>query len=273
MAIPFLRWAGGKSWLVAPLQDIIGNLQYNNYHEPFLGGGAIFFSLEPNAQGHQTFLSDMNKDLITTYRTLQDTPLRVIHKLQKFENSEEQYYEIRKLKSRGAITQSARFIYLNHTSYNGLYRVNKAGQYNVPYGHRKNLTFNEERFLDASRALQGVHISQGDFVLSLDNIHKNDLIFLDPPYTVSHNQNGFIEYNRDLFSLNDQHRLNEYINEIKNRGAFYILTNAAHETIDAIFRKEDDRKVIVERNSLIGGKNARRAKIQEFVFTNIPEGV
>ena len=93
------------------------------------------------------------------------------------------------------------------------------------------------------------------------------------PYTVSHNQNGFIEYNKNLFSLNDQYRLNDYINEIKNRRAFYILTNAAHKTIRDIFRKEEDRLIVVERNSLIGGKNAKRTKIQEYLFTNIPEGV
>jgi DNA adenine methylase len=270
---PFLRWAGGKNWLTTYLKQLIKNLNYNNYHEPFVGGGAIFFSLDPQHNGHNTFLYDMNTELIVAYQTLQNKPLKVIHKLQKYKNSVDEYYSIREKESKGSITQTARFIYLNQTSYNGLYRVNKSGKYNVPYGYRKNVIFNEENLLSASRALQGTHIFNGDFTESLRYIGENDLIFLDPPYTVSHNQNGFIEYNKNLFSLNDQYRLNDYINEIKNRRAFYILTNAAHKTIRDIFRKEEDRLIVVERNSLIGGKNAKRTKIQEYLFTNIPEGV
>lgn len=267
---PFLRWAGGKKWLLGYLNELLNNKAFNNYHESFLGGGAVFFSYQPKKR---SFLCDVNEELIETYLAVKEDPESIIELLLKYKNTEQFYYELRSSKPRKAIRKAARFIFLNQTSYNGLYRVNKLGGYNVPYGFRKNVTIDAEKILVASKALQNAHIASGDFTLHVDLIKRGDLVFLDPPYTVSHNDNGFIEYNRSLFSLDDQHRLKEYINEIKRRGAFYILTNAAHETIKGIFAKEDDRMIIVERNSLIGGKNAKRARIQEYVFSNIPEGV
>ena len=267
---PFLRWAGGKTWLIKYLAQIIGSQQFNNYHEPFLGGGAVFFAL-PHA--HEVYLSDMNKELINTYLTIQRNPQRVINKLKNYENTVEFYYSIRDTKSKGEITQAARFIYLNHTSYNGLYRVNLAGKYNVPYGHRKTVQFDAEKIISASRALQRAHIMHGDFSTNIDAIQQGDLVFLDPPYTVSHNDNGFIKYNKNLFSLADQYRLSTFIDAIKERQAFYILTNAAHDTIREIFEKGGDRLLTLKRNSLIGGRNSKRELIDEYVFTNIANEV
>ncbi len=119
--------------------------------------------------------------------------------------------------------------------------------------------------------LKNTNISCGDFTINKYRIKERDLVFLDPPYTVSHNNNGFIEYNRDLFSLEDQHRLSIYIDYVKRKGAYYILTNAAHPSILNIFTKEEDRCVELKRNSLIGGRNAARQEVSEYVFTNIPE--
>lgn len=267
---PFLRWAGGKTWLIKYLDQIIATRQFNNYHEPFLGGGAIFFAL-PHAR--EAYLSDMNKELINTYLTIQRSPQRIINKLKKYENTIEFYYSIRDIQSKGEITQAARFIYLNHTSYNGLYRVNQEGKYNVPYGHRKKVQIDADKILAVSRALQRAHIRHCDFAANLNAIQEGDLVFLDPPYTVSHNNNGFIEYNKNLFSLADQFRLSEFINAIKERQAFYILTNAAHDTIRQIFGKNGDRLLILKRNSSIGGKNSKRELIDEYIFTNIENGV
>lgn len=263
---PLLRWAGGKSWLIKHLNQIIGDVVFNNYHEPFLGGASVFFALNPH---NKSYLSDSNEDLINTYKAIKFYPKKVIQELLQFQNTQEDYYKIRSTYIEDNVYMAARFIYLNQTSYNGLYRVNKAGKYNVPYGFRKNLYIDEEKILLVSKKLKRVSLKYGDFMVNKKNIKEGDLVFLDPPYTVSHNKNGFIEYNKNLFSLEDQYRLSEYIDFIKNRGGYYILTNAAHVTIEDIFGKKGDNRLELFRNSLIGGKYAKREEVSEYVYTNL----
>lgn len=266
---PFVRWAGGKAWLIPYLPRLIGGLQIEHYHEPFFGGGAIFFSIK-----HQKkcYLSDANSQLINAYIHVRDNPDALISIFQTFNNTEDEYYLIRNALTEDAtVENAARFLFLNQTSYNGLYRVNRNGKYNVPYGFRIAWKYDVERIRIASRSLRKARITVGDFEVNKYRIKENDLVFLDPPYTVSHNNNGFIAYNQKLFSLEDQYRLKSFIEYIKNKGAYYILTNAAHETIREIFHIQGDRNVTLQRRSLIGGKNAARAHISEYIFTNIPE--
>lgn len=263
---PFLRWAGGKSWLINTVHQLIQDVPFTNYYEPFLGGGAIFFSL-PVKNG-TALLSDANKELIDTYIAVRDNPDAVIQHIRKYVYSEEFYYDLRAQEPKELFERAARFIYLNHTSYNGLYRVNKQGKYNVPYGHKKNVKIDLDGIRAASNALQGCVLTSGDFENRVDAVSKDTLVFLDPPYTVSHNNNGFISYNQHIFSIEDQRRLAEYIKYIDSVGAYFILTNAAHDAIREIFG-ECGRVIEVERQSLIGGKNARRGLAQELVFTNI----
>lgn len=263
---PFLRWAGGKTWLIRDLSKIVNdNFVYNNYHEPFIGGGAMFLSL---IHPKKVYLSDMNTDLINTYICIKNNPDKVISFLKTYENTEQFYYELRSKITDNEYEKAAQFIYLNQTSYNGLYRVNKKGEYNVPYGHRSKNFLEEEKLKKISCLLKSTNIKCGDFEIFKNEIEKNDLVFLDPPYTVSHNNNGFIKYNQQLFSLEDQVRLSKYIDYIKSVGGYYILTNAAHNEIDKIFDK-GDRKLILRRPSLIGGKQSLRKYIEEYVFTNI----
>ena len=122
---------------------------------------------------------------------------------------------------------------------------------------------------EASKVLQNTKLLSADFTSTLDNIEKNDLVFLDPPYTVSHNNNGFIKYNAKLFTEESQFRLSSFIDEIIHIGAYYILTNAAHDWIKNIFNKPNTRMLTLDRRSVIGGTNALRGKFKEFVFTNI----
>lgn len=265
---PFVRWAGGKTWLISHLPEIIGNLPIEHYHEPFLGGGAIFFSLDHTKK---SYLSDANSQLINAYIHVRDNPDGLIELFAQMPNTEADYYRIRgEITSENTIENAARFLYLNQRSYNGLYRVNRAGHYNVPYGFRR-LVYDTEKIHKASQKLQNTRICTGDFEVNKHRIKPNDLVFLDPPYTVSHNNNGFIAYNQQLFSLEDQFRLKRFIETIKRRGAYYILTNAAHEAIREIFLTENDRLIELQRPSLIGGKQAARATISEYIFTNIPE--
>ena len=266
---PFVRWAGGKTWLIPHMPDILGDTQIEHYHEPFLGGGAVFFAIEHKKK---SYLSDANPQLINAYIQVRDNPEGVIELFQNMPNTKEDYYRIRaEITADNTVENAARFIYLNQTSFNGLYRVNREGRYNVPYGFRETWVYHMERIRSASAKLQNTRIEVGDFELNKYRIKPNDLVFLDPPYTVSHNNNGFIQYNQNLFSLEDQHRLKRFIEYIKRKGAYYILTNAAHETIREIFLTQGDRIVELQRNSLIGGRNAARAAISEYIFTNIPE--
>ena len=262
---PVLRWAGGKTWFISHFKSIIKDVEINHYHEPFLGGAAIFFSLKTNKM---SYLSDENEKLITTYKAIKNSPQEVVRILHSYENSEDRYYEIRDMTPNDDIELAAQFIYLNQTSYNGLYRVNRQGYYNVPYGFRSSVTFDTKRILSVSEKLRKTNLSYGDFVVNKYKIQKGDLVFLDPPYTVSHNNNGFIEYNQKLFSLDDQYRLSDFIDYIKRKNAYYILTNAAHDKIKDIFDK-GDRILKFSRQSLIGGKSAERKKVAEYIFTNI----
>lgn len=264
---PFLRWAGGKNWLTKYLPFLIGDLDYNDYHEPFLGGGSVFFNLLPNVP----HLSDSNEELINCYIGLRDNSDQVIEQLSEWIVSEEDYYKIRKLSPASVPVKSARFIYLNRTSYNGIYRVNQDGHYNVPYGHNDLYKFDFDRLINASNALQNADIQCLDYSIALDKVKANDLVFIDPPYTVSKDKNGFIQYNQKLFSIEDQFKLRQAIDRLNSIGAYFILTNAAHEKIAEIFDGIGARYEL-NRNSLLGGKNAKRQQIQEYVFTNILNG-
>ncbi|MBR0530128.1 MAG: Dam family site-specific DNA-(adenine-N6)-methyltransferase [Ruminococcus sp.] len=265
----FIRWAGGKSWLVPYVKELIEGLDYNNYFEPFMGGASIFFSME---NPHQSYLSDVNQELVKTFCAVRDNPLKIIKHLKEYRSDEESYYKIRSDQPKGKYKPAARFLYLNANSFNGIYRVNRQGQYNVPYG-KKEKTVNYERLKEISVKLQNVNIQCQDFFDIRDNIQERDLVFLDPPYTVSNNKNDyFIQYNQKLFSLDDQRRLATLIEYIVNHNAWFILTNAHNKTIHNIFSGiAGTREIERERKSLIGGRAAFRGNVQEYIFTNIPE--
>lgn len=261
----FLRWAGGKSWLVRRITDLFGDVEFERYHEPFLGGGSFFFAASASSP---SFLSDKNEALIETYQSIKDECEEVISYLREYDNTSEYYYRVRSSVGKSSAERAAQFIYLNQTSFNGIYRVNLRGVYNVPYGHRAKNFLEEGVLRAASRSLRNASLFARDFEESLGNIQKGDLVFIDPPYTVSHNNNGFIKYNKSLFSLDDQYRLAQYIEAVKEIGASFILTNAAHAKIKEIF-EAGDRHIQVSRASLVGGKLAQRGAVDEFIFTNL----
>lgn len=264
----FLRWAGGKRWLVPELKKIIKNIHFDVYHEPFLGGGSIYFNLLPK----RAVLSDLNGELINAFIQVRDRIDTLFPLLMEYCNTQEEYYRVRQNVPVLDIERAARFIFLNQTSFNGLYRVNKEGDYNVPYGFRKNILLSYEKLKKSSENLRNAEIIHCDFEETIKQIKENDLVFLDPPYTVSHNKNGFIEYNQKIFKYKDQERLKGYIDEIDRKNAYYILTNAAHTAISDIFKGNDCKMIIVSRASTIGGLNSKRGMVSEFIFTNIQKG-
>lgn len=265
---PFLRWAGGKRWLVQYLVDLLGELQFGTYHEPFLGGAAVFFGLDIPGRAN---LSDVNSDLIATYEQVRACPADVAALLKQHHNRVDHYYKVRAHTPDDPTARAARFIYLNHTSFNGIYRVNLDGMYNVPFGNRDNPIIPTTAHLEAAaRRLAQAELRVEDFETAIQRVKPRDLVFLDPPYTVAHNLNGFIKYNQRLFSFEDQRRLNTALSVIRDVGAFYVLTNAAHESISTLFTSTD-RQLLLSRRNVIGGKNAKRGSATEFLFTNVPE--
>ncbi len=199
---PFLRWAGGKQWLSNSISEL-APLRYGRYFEPFLGGGSVFLALAPE----NAFLGDLNLSLISTYISVRDFPENVIYWLNKWKNHEDIFYKIRSSCFTDEAKNAARVIYLNKTCWNGLYRVNKKGEFNVPYGktpHRS--THDPNAIRNVSLGLKKSQLVCSDFEVLLENTNDGDLIYLDPPYTTTHSNNGFRRYNETLFSWNDQKR-------------------------------------------------------------------
>ena len=245
----------------------MAGVEIRQYHEPFAGGAAVFFGLPLESKA---YLHDLNAELIETYRQIRDYPDEVWRFLRTYRNTKHAYYTARDSTPRLPASRAARFIFLNHASFNGIHRVNLAGRYNVPYGHRT--SFNPPQLTDlaeASTRLQAATLIAGDFEYALSNVGPGDLVFLDPPYTVAHNHNGFVKYNDRLFSFSDQRRLSAMIDQIRSRGAFYVLTNAAHQSIAMLFDK-GDRRIETSRKNIVGGRAAARGSATEYVFTNLP---
>jgi DNA adenine methylase len=265
---PFLRWAGGKTWFLKTIQDFLPE-KINDYYEPFLGGGSIFlFLVQTGKINGKSCLSDSNKELIDCYTQIRDHVDGVIEFLQNYKNNETFYYHMRNAVPKSDIEKAARFIYLNRTSFNGLYRVNLNGIYNVPYGFKSYETlFDFDNLRKVSTLLGGTEIVNKDFQKSLAEISSNDFVFLDPPYTVAHGNNGFIKYNQRIFKWSDQERLASSISRIVEKGANYVLTNAAHPSIEELFGQYGVREN-VSRYSVIGGRKTSRGLKNEYVFYN-----
>jgi len=262
-----LRWAGGKRWLRPIIEDLVNGAEIAAYHEPFLGGASVFLGLPPFSKA---YLGDTNSELIETFRVVRDMPDDVAAQVLQHENDKDTYYEVRAFAPSTKLERAARFIYLNHTSYNGIYRVNLNGVYNVPFGNRASPQIPTSDHLGkVSERLKKATLRVGDFAACIKNVEKNDVVFLDPPYTVAHNNNGFIKYNQRLFSFDDQKRLSKLVDEIKERDAYYILTNAAHDSIKTLFSKGDSLMETNRRNS-VGGIKAARGSATEYLFTNLP---
>lgn len=259
---PFLKWAGGKRWLFTP--DFLASLpKYERYIEPFVGGGAGFFKIEPE----NAIISDVNHDLITLYRVVRDRHKDLERALEVHQclHSSSYYYMVREQDPENEIERAARFLYLNRTCWNGLYRLNRQGKFNVPIGTKDKVLFDDDDFLRASEILSRADIRHSDFEAVVDEAVEGDLLFLDPPYTVAHNMNGFVKYNEKIFSWNDQIRLRDSVLRAIERGAMVILTNADHESVREIY-DGIGWGCSVERPSIISGKSEGRCGVTEFLM-------
>lgn len=215
---PFLKWPGGKRWLIESHRDLLPSRIMGRYIEPFLGGGAVFFHLRPQT----AVLSDVNSNLIETYEAICLNQRATIENLWDHHHQHlkkpERYYIVRANEPETIDARAARFIYLNRTCFNGIYRVNRNGKFNVPRGSKTKVMMPDDDWHGWSMALQGAELLNSDFQPVIDQAEKGDFLFVDPPYTVHHNLNGFIKYNEILFSWDDQIRLAESLELARKRG-------------------------------------------------------
>jgi DNA adenine methylase len=261
-ATPFLKWAGGKRWLASKVRALAPS-SYNRYIEPFLGSGAIYFAIEPR----KSILSDINPALIDCYIAIRDewpTVQRLLEEHHAY-HCPEYYYVMRKTKFRNLAKRAAQFIYLNRTCWNGLYRVNLKGEFNVPIGTKTAVVMGTDDFEWTSDLLNTADVVCCDFEKTIDRACRDDFIFVDPPYTAHHNMNGFLKYNEKLFSWADQIRLLHALERAVRRGAKVLVTNANHASVKDLYKNFPKRSPI-PRKSVLAGDPAFRSGIDELLI-------
>jgi len=234
----------------------------STYFEPFAGGAAVFFALVPN----RAVISDINEELIESYGVVRAAPNEVLRVLRRMRVSSEEYYRIRNSKPRSAASRAARLLYLNRTAFAGMYRVNRNGEFNVPYGGGRTHDILWERGLlhSASVALQSATLTTCDFEQIMASASHGDVIYCDPTYTVAHNNNGFVRYNERNFSWTDQRRLAASAAAAVSRGATVIVSNAHHREIASLYPHWRIR--VLRRQSLICPRPDARVGITEYLF-------
>jgi len=261
---PFLKWAGGKRQLLqqySPLFPTTGR----TYFEPFLGGGAVFFHLQPSA----AVLSDVNEELINAYVVVRDEVDRLIAALRVHRNEKNYYYSVRawKPETLTPVERAARLIFLNRTCFNGLYRVNRRGQFNVPLGRYSNPTICDQTALRAaSLALRGSEICAVDFEEALERARAGDFAYLDPPYNPISATSSFTGYAEESFGEGEQRRLASIYKRMDGRGVMLMLSNSASELVTGLYA--GFRIVEVTAKRAINSRADGRGPISELVILN-----
>ncbi|MBC7883202.1 MAG: DNA adenine methylase [Anaerolineae bacterium] len=271
---PFLKWAGGKGQILPQLKMYLPQIS-NTYFEPFIGAGALFLNL----QNKKCVIGDTNEELLNCYQVLRDNVEELIQALEihKQKNTEEYFYQIRLMdrdngfKFMSDVERAARIIFLNKTCFNGLFRVNAQGQFNVPYGRYTNPNICDSVVLRAVASYlvgNDIQIIHGDFETTLSQATKNDFIYFDPPYDPVSSTASFTGYDVNGFGKNEQLRLKQYFDELHRRECKVMLSNAATDFIRNLY--QDYNQVIISANRAINSKADRRGAVDEILVTNYP---
>ena len=294
IAKPFLKWAGGKTQLIEEIKNNLPEIVFREpftYIEPFVGSGAVLFWLLnhfPNIK--KAVINDINKELIDTYDTIANSPQQLISVLEDLQNKyyiledEEAkknfYYEKRNLfniKSEEKLIQSALFIFLNRTCFNGLYRVNRKNEFNVPIGsYKRPLICDKENILAVSRALQKVEILCGDFKQTINYTESNTLFYFDPPYKPLSETSSFNAYAKDNFDDKEQIRLRDFCNKLNELNHYWILSNSDvrgkdknNHFFDDLYANYEIKRVLAKRS--INANPEKRGVLNELLITNYKE--
>ncbi len=278
MAAPFLKWAGGKSRLVPTVAEAITDLHPKRYLEPFLGGGAMFFGLRARGLRCPAVLNDFNPLLVEAYALIRDDVESLIPELEHLArpylaaDANERtriYYAVRASAPSTLATRVARLIFLNRTCFNGLYRVNRQGEFNVPHGTYNNPRISDPAGLRAcADALAGTVFTTGDFAAVCEPAGEGDLVYLDPPYQPLTTTSSFTAYTDASFVMADQVRLAEQVRAMSERGAFVVLSNSTHPAVEDLYADFDVRRVKMAR--AINATAEGRGPIDELLITNFP---
>jgi DNA adenine methylase len=262
---PFLRWPGGKRWTSTPLAELARRhlSTEGTYYEPFLGGGAVFFSLRPP----RAVLADINSELIDTYRIVRSRPRQLMSRLKAMRVNRAVYEEVRAARPNKQFDRALRLLYLNRTAFSGLYRLTQRGIFNVPYGGGDRtpcLLWEKPILIQAAMALRKATLLAGDFESHVMLAGKGDVVYCDPTYTVAHDNNGFLRYNERVFAWKDQVRLEEVGRKAASRGATVIVTNAHHPSLKKLYSKWPS--LVLSRHTSISPRACGRRRVLEYCF-------
>lgn len=269
----FVKWAGGKTQLLEQFKTFYPT-EFNRYFEPFLGSGAVFFFIKQKYKSKSFYLSDINKELINCYKVVRDKPDELIellkwHKENHMKSPKSYYYDMRSRdpSAMSYVEAAARLIYLNKTCFNGLYRVNSKGKFNVPIGSYKNPGIvNEKVITEASILLQGVDINVEPFEKVLDRAKSGDFVYFDPPYFPITKTASFTAYTQNSFSEEDQKRLAAIFDKLNAKGCYVMLSNSDHPMMKKLYVKY--MIGVVKAGRVICCDPSKRGKINELVITN-----
>jgi DNA adenine methylase len=271
---PFLRWAGGKQQIVGKIASLLpAGVHATTYREPFVGAGSLFFALRPQI----AHLSDLNAHLINCYTQVRDRPIEVAAMLARHDshNCSDYYYEQRAEYNQDAETspaQAARFIYLNRTCFNGIFRVNKNGDFNVPYGRKERPLLPTAKELQAvSDALAGADLRVADFREGMESAKRGDFVYLDPPYPPLNGTSYFTHYTAERFSDEDQRALAAAARDLDRRGCRFLISNADVDLVRDLYQGFHLHELQVTRYITC---SQVRHRVSELVITNyLPEGI
>ena len=271
LVAPVVKWVGGKRQLLSEISPLLPK-RITSYCEPFLGGGAVLFSIQPS----KAIVNDLNSDLITVYEVIRDDVEELIDNLKKHENSSEYFYTIRDMDrnketyaAMSKVERASRLIYLNKTCFNGLFRVNSSGEFNSPFGHYKNPNIVNEPVLRAVNkyfSSSNITFCNEDFAVTLGRISKGSFVYLDPPDDPVSDTANFTGYNRGGFDRNEQIRLKQCCDELTQRGVKFMLSNSATTFIKELYKDYDIS--IVQAKRAINSDASKRGAIEEVLIRN-----
>jgi len=267
---PFLKWAGGKRQLLPEIRILIPS-SINTYYEPFIGAGAVLFDLQPQ----RAVLNDINPDLMNVYQVIKDNIESLISDLHKHRHDQEYFYQVRNLdrdpccRSMSPVERASRIIFLNKTCFNGLFRVNSKGHFNVPFGHYKNPKILEEKLLrKVHQYLNTARITllNTDFAKAVQEATQGDFVYFDPPYDPVSNTSSFTSYHLGGFDKNEQERLKLVMDELTARGCKVLLSNSGTDFIKKLYREYQIKTV--SANRAINSVASKRGSIDEVLVMN-----